>query len=90
MPGRRSKYSKETTQQIEFSVMDVLNNSSIALTIDQIKANSLYLAQQTPQKIARVLNTLNDAGLVQKAKSKSLNKMVYKSTFRMREEGYEV
>jgi hypothetical protein len=40
--------------------------------------------------MARVLGNLNDMGLVAKAKSKSTNRMMYKSVGVMRAQGYDL
>ena len=44
----------------------------------------------TPQKMARILGHLIEMGNVVKAKSKSKNRMVYKSLAVMRDQGYDV
>ena len=91
MPGRRtSKYRPQQTALWEGEVMIILAESQEALDIDEIKSRSINLAGVTPQKMARILGHLIEMGNVVKAKSKSKNRMVYKSLAVMRDQGYDV
>lgn len=90
MPGRKSKYSPELNAQLEMETIGILNESPDALTIQQICERSVLLSQHTPQKMARILSHLVEAGLVTKAQNKTLKRMVYKAVSVMLEQGYEV
>lgn len=91
MPGRRSsKYKPQQTALWEGEVMIILAESQEALDIDEIKQRSINLTGVTPQKMARILAHLIEMGNVVKAKSKSKNRMVYKSLAVMRDQGYDV
>lgn len=91
MPTRTtSKYSKEKNALLEGEVMLILAESAEALTIPEIQEKSLNLTGITSQKIARILNHLVEMGLIKKAKNRSLNRMAYKSTAVMIEQGYEI
>lgn len=59
-------------------------------TIDWIKQQDIILAPYTTQKLARLLGSLVEMGVVRKGKSKSLGRMVYRLTSRMQEDGYDV
>ncbi|MCM1324791.1 MAG: hypothetical protein NC218_11805 [Acetobacter sp.] len=90
MPGRTTKYTAKTNSELEFRVLDILNTTKQAMTIDQIKQHDMVLAPHTSQKLARVLAKLIEMGFVRKGKSKRLNRMLYKAVSAMEEEGYEV
>ena len=93
MPGvtRGRKLSALKEAEIKFGVLHILQNSDEAMTIESIKANdTMLLGRLSSQKMARVLGNLVEMGLVKKAKSKSLGKMVYKSVSKMIEQGYSV
>ena len=81
MPAYRktSKYNKQQTMEMEGEVIYILSHCPNAMTIDEIQTTSFTLGNVTSQKIARILGHLIETGLVAKAKSKSKNKMVYKS-----------
>ncbi len=79
MPGTRPKYNKQQTAIMEGEILYIISHSSEAITIDEMRAQSFTLANVSTQKIARILTKLIDMGMVIKAKSKSKNKMVYKS-----------
>lgn len=81
MPAYRktSKYNKQQTMEMEGEVIYILSHCPNAMTIDEIQAASFSLNGVSSQKIARILGHLIETGLVAKAKSKSKNKMVYKS-----------
>ena len=74
---KTAKYSVEQTQELTVRALGVLQDSSTALTIEEICANDMNLTNQTPQKMARVLSNLCEMGMVTKAKSKSRGRMVY-------------
>lgn len=79
MPGTRPKYNKQQTAIMEGEILYIISHSLEAITIDEIRAQSFTLADVSTQKIARILTKLIEMGMVIKAKSKSKNKMVYKS-----------
>lgn len=90
MPGRSTpKWNKQQTALMEGEVMDILSHTHEALTIDQIEQRSFTLNGVSNQKMARILSHLIEMGMVVKAKSRSQNKMVYKSLAVFEEEGYE-
>jgi Fe2+ or Zn2+ uptake regulation protein len=91
MPGRVSSKRYSAVQEGEFRVrvIDILNNSDEALTIEEIKNQDMILSPLTSQKLSRVLGYLVQMGLVKKAKAKS-GRMVYKAVSKMIEQGYEV
>lgn len=90
MPGKTAKYSTRTNAELELRILDILNTSKQAMTIDQIKQQDMMLAPHTSQKLAHVLGKLIEMGFVRKGKSKSLNRMMYKAVSVMMEEGYNV
>lgn len=79
MPGTRPKYNKQQTAIMEGEILYIISHSPEAITIDEMRAQSFTLANVSTQKIARILTRLIEMGMVIKAKSKSKNKMVYKS-----------
>lgn len=90
MPGRKTKMSTAREEELRWKVLDILVHSDNALTTSDIIAQDPFLHGITPQKITRVLSYLNEMGFVRKAKSKSLNRMVYKAVSKMQEQGYDV
>lgn len=86
MPGTRPKYNKQQTAIMEGEILYIISHSPEAITIDEIRAQSFTLADVSTQKIARILTKLIEMGMVIKAKSKSKNKMVYKSLATLVEE----
>lgn len=90
MAYKKSKYSKDRTSEITFTALDVLLESRQAMTIEQITVQRANLAGVTPQKMARVLTSLNEKNLVRKAKNRATGRMEYKATSVMAEEGYDV
>lgn len=92
MPGRSTgrKMSVEKEGELRMRTLSILADSDEALTIDEIKSRDFILAPITTQKMARVIGHLIEMGLVRKAKSKSLGRMVYKSVSKMVEQGYDV
>lgn len=94
MPGRvRTRVSKEKDAELKIRILDVLNNASDGVnpTLDWIKEQDpMGLGGYSTQKLSRLLGSLVDIGLVQKGKCKSLNRMVYRLTSKMIEDGYEV
>lgn len=89
MPGKVSKYSAEYNGQLKVSILDVLSEANSSITTSDIQAHSIFCAQATPQKMARVLNEMVEMGIVRKAKSKSTGRMKYILTSKMEEQGYE-
>lgn len=73
-------------------IVGVLNEAddSIMPTIDWIKQQDMILAPYTTQKLSRLLGSLIEMGVVRKGKSKSLGRMVYRLTSRMKEDGYDI
>ena len=92
MPGRSTgrKISVEKEGELRMRTLSILADSDEALTIDEIKSRDFILAPITTQKMARVIGHLIEMGLVRKAKSKSLGRMVYKAVSKMVEQGYNV
>lgn len=93
MPGQTRKYNKEKDAELKMRVVDVLNSAkdSDLPTLDWIKTQDpMGLGSHSTQKLSRILGSLAEIGLVQKGKAKSLNRMVYRLTSRMIEDGYEV
>ena len=92
MPSyRKSKYTIEQTQELTMLALGVLEDSSVAMTIQEICANDMNLTNQTPQKMARVLSNLCDIGMVKKTKSKAKgNKMVYMAVSSLEDAGYDI
>lgn len=91
MPGRyKNTIRPEVNADYKFRILDVLNNAQDAITLDEIRMDDMILRPLSNQKISRLISELIDFGLVQKGKSKSLGRMVYKATARMQEEGYDI
>lgn len=92
MPAfRKAKYTIEQTQELTMRALGVLQDSSIPLTIQEICANDINLTNQTPQKMARVLSSLCEMGMVKKTKSKNKgNKMVYAAVSSLEDAGYDI
>ena len=79
MRSSKPKYSAMQNQELETKAFMVLAQTTQALTIPEICSQDFALVNQTPQKMARVLNNLCDMGAVIKAKDKSKGRMVYMS-----------
>lgn len=79
MRSSKPKYSTMQNQELETKAFMVLAQTTQALTIPEICSQDFALTNQTPQKMARVLNNLCDLGAVIKAKDKSKGRMVYMS-----------
>lgn len=79
MRSSKPKYSQTQNQELETKAFMVLAQTTQALSIPEICSQDFTLANQTPQKMARVLNNLCDIGAVIKAKDKSKGRMVYMS-----------
>lgn len=79
MRSSKSKYSQTQNQELETKAFMVLAQTTQALSIPEICSQDFTLANQTPQKMARVLNNLCDLGAVIKAKDKTKGRMVYMS-----------
>lgn len=79
MRSSKPKYSAAQNQELETKTFMVLAQTTEALTAAEICSRDFTLANQTPQKMARVLNKLCDLGAVIKAKDKSKGRMVYMS-----------
>ena len=92
MPSyRKPKYTIEQTQELTMLALGVLEDSSVAMTIQEICTNDMNLTNQTPQKMARVLSNLCEMGMVKKTKSKAKgNKMVYMAVSSLEDAGYDV
>lgn len=90
MPGTCRKYTREQEGAFKVSILHVLDNSEVALSIDEIKLqDTLNLGIATNQKLSRVMGELIKMGLVKKSKSKSTGRMMYKAVSKMVEQGYE-
>ena len=79
MRSSKPKYSAAQNQELETKTFMVLAQTTEALTAAEICSRDFALANQTPQKMARVLNNLCDLGAVIKTKDKSKGRMVYMS-----------
>ena len=79
MRSSKPKYSQTQNQELETKAFMVLAKTTQALSIPEICSQDFTLANQTPQKMARVLNNLCDLGAVIKAKDKTKGRMVYMS-----------
>ena len=79
MRSSKPKYSQTQNQELETKAFMVLAQTTQALSIPEICSQDFTLANQTPQKMARVLNNLCDLGAVVKTKDKSKGRMVYMS-----------
>lgn len=79
MRSSKPKYSQTQNQELETKAFMVLAQTTQALSIPEICSRDFTLANQTPQKMARVLNNLCDLGAVIKAKDKTKGRMVYMS-----------
>ena len=79
MRSSKPKYSQTQNQELETKAFMVLAQTTQALSIPEICSQDFTLANQTPQKMARVLNNLCDLGAVIKAKDKAKRRMVYMS-----------
>lgn len=91
MPAFKSaKYSKERSAEIRLTALGVLQDAGTALTISEICAGDLTLTYLTPQKMARELGDLIEAGLVKKTKSKSKGRMVYAAVACLENQGYNM
>ena len=91
MPGRSRTITRpEVNADYKFRILDVLNNNDGSMALDEIRMEDMILRPLSNQKISRLISELIDFGLVQKGKSKSLGRMMYKATAKMQEQGYEV
>ena len=79
MRSSKPKYSQTQNQELETKAFMVLAQTTQALSIPEICSQDFTLANQTPQKMARVLNNLCDLGAVIKAKDKTKGRIVYMS-----------
>ena len=79
MRSSKPKYSQTQNQELVTKAFMVLAQTTQALSIPEICSQDFTLANQTPQKMARVLNNLCDLGAVIKAKDKTKGRMVYMS-----------
>ena len=79
MPAyNKPKYTAAQSQEIKMRALEVLVNSTIAMTIDEIQKADLCLTNTTSQKIARELGDLAEIGLIEKIKNKA-GRMTYMS-----------
>lgn len=79
MPAyNKPKYTAAQSQEIKMRALEVLVNSTIAMTIDEIQKTDLCLTNTTSQKIARELGDLAEFGLIEKIKNKA-GRMTYMS-----------
>lgn len=91
MPAfKKPKYSTVQTQEITMRTLGVLVDAGAALTIDEICQRDMHLVGQTTQKMARVLNSLVEGGLVMKTKSKAKQRMIYAAVASLEKQGYDI
>ena len=86
----KPKYTKEQNSELRVRALGVLADSPNAMTIPEICAGDMGLMGQTPQKMARILNELVEAGFVMKTNSKSKSRMVYAAVCQLEEQGYDI
>lgn len=92
MPGKRSMYTPRVDGELKMRVISALKlaDDSVMPTIEWIKEQDFMLMPHSSQKLSRILGSLVDMGVVKKAKSRSLGKMVYRLTEKMADDGYDV
>lgn len=91
MPGKyKKKIPSEEEGRYRMTVLGILEESDVSLTIEQIKLHDFSLTYLTGQKMARILNYLVDMGLVRKGQDKSAKRMKYMAVAKMEEQGYDV
>lgn len=91
MPGFvKSKYNATFNGELRVRALAVLADSPTPLTIAEICAEDLTLTGQTPQKMARELNELVEAGFVMKTKSKNKGRMVYAAVSQLEAQSYDI
>lgn len=91
MPAfKKSKYSVVQTQEITMRTLGVLLDTGKPMTIEEICQGDMHLIGQTTQKMARVLNSLVEGGLVMKTKSKAKQRMIYAAVASLEEQGYDI
>ena len=73
----KSKDSNEFNSEVRVGALSVLADAERALTIQEICNSDLTLVTQTPQKMARVLNELVEAGFATKGKVN--NRVTYRT-----------
>ena len=86
---RTRTLSIEKEQEIKCKIMEVLDQSAEALTLEQIQQRDMALNGYTTQKLSRLISGLIEMGCVRKARSNALGRMVYKSTTVMEMQGYD-
>lgn len=84
-----NKYSSAQNEQLIAAVVDVLEDSPVAMTISDICVRRPSLAGQTSQKMSRILNELIEYGLVRKSLNKQTKRMMYISVNQLVSQGYE-
>ena len=91
MPYKTRIYSPMVNAEIKTNILLALDEATDEdmPTTEWLRAHSIPLTPITPQKISRSLNELWEMGLVKKAKSRRLNRMVYRLTSKMEEAGYD-
>lgn len=87
---RKRTLGIEKEQEIKCKIMEVLDESPEALTLEQIQQRDMMLHGYTTQKLSRLISGLIEMGCVRKARSSALGRMVYKSTTVMQVQGYDV
>lgn len=75
---RKPKYTAAQSQEIKMRALEVIVNSTVAMTIDEIQKADLCLSGTTSQKIARELGDLAEFGMIEKIKNKA-GRMTYMS-----------
>ena len=90
MPGRSPSMSKTQRQQYVFEVLHVLDESPVALNIEEISAHSLVLAGFSTQRMARFLSELVNMGLVRKSYNREQKRMTYMAVSQLETQGYRL
>lgn len=76
---KKSKYTKEQTQEMKVAIIDALASNPIDeyLNLDDIRARSIILKNATNQKISRILNEMAEMGFISKGSKEK--RVAYKS-----------
>lgn len=92
MPGKRVRKNPTLEGELKMRIIAILDGAdeNIKPTLDWIKQQDIILAPYTTQKLSRIMGSLVEIGMVRKGRSKSLNRMVYRLTSKMMEDGYDV
>lgn len=88
MPYKVKKYTPAQDGQYKMEVLAILAEKDYGISISDIQSESIILTGVTSQKIARILNSLVEMGLVAKAQSRATGRMKYMAVARMMELGF--